>query len=283
MFHSAGRLCLFLAVAAVLGMGMSRDVKTASAQNEARWSLGGQISDTTKRDRYPFTFRRGDLVTARMNRLSGDLDPYLTIYHAYGRRLSYDDDGGGNQNALIQSIQIPEDGDYSLVARSWHDCCTGNYELIVTVYNPISDASNPDCSYESADGQCQCVAYFQHRFGVCPPSGRAADLANPGADGLTFLDKQGFHQVTNIPRAGNVVVIKPNRPHLTYGDGHVGVVETLPRLEDGYWVMSIRGANQLEACAPPCGSSESRCDNVSLWQNVRIKAWDDEDATFWTR
>lgn len=68
---------------------------------------------------FAFDARRDDLISARMNRVSGSLDPYLVLANAGLQELVADDDSGGGQNARIEGYRIPADGRYYLVARAF--------------------------------------------------------------------------------------------------------------------------------------------------------------------
>jgi len=66
---------------------------------------------------YPFRARRGDVISARLQRASGDLDPLLLLTDADGTVLAENDDEiEGGLNAAIDGFLIREDATYILVA-----------------------------------------------------------------------------------------------------------------------------------------------------------------------
>jgi hypothetical protein len=66
---------------------------------------------------YPFQARRGDVITLRLQRVSGDLDPMLILTDADGTVLAQNDDSGdGGLNAGIDGFLIRADGTYIVVA-----------------------------------------------------------------------------------------------------------------------------------------------------------------------
>ena len=67
---------------------------------------------------YTFRAQRGDLVTARMQRASGNLDPYLILTDSDGMVIAQNDDlpGSGSLDAAIEGVLIREDGIYVLAA-----------------------------------------------------------------------------------------------------------------------------------------------------------------------
>lgn len=73
------------------------------------------------------------IITVRMSRLSGELDPYLMLLDATGALLAEDDDSAGGNNALIENIRLSAPGNYAIVARSYGDDTTGEFELSVDI------------------------------------------------------------------------------------------------------------------------------------------------------
>lgn len=87
----------------------------------------GYIS-TSDRQCYNFDGAAGDIVTIRMNRLDGDLDPFVELWGDRGVLVS-DDDGGGNRNSLIKNFRLPTNGNYQLVASAYAGASSGRFEL----------------------------------------------------------------------------------------------------------------------------------------------------------
>lgn len=87
------------------------------------------LADSTRFDAWTFTGRRGDRVQITMR--SSAFDPYLIL----GRRVNgaeqtvrQDDDGGGGTDARI-SVELPADGDYTIVANAVRKEAVGAYAL----------------------------------------------------------------------------------------------------------------------------------------------------------
>ena len=76
--------------------------------------------------------KKDDLVGVQMNRISGSVDAFLAIADQNLQELVSDDDGGGGQNAKIDSFRIPEDGKYYIIATRADRATgttTGKYKL----------------------------------------------------------------------------------------------------------------------------------------------------------
>ncbi|GAB4522472.1 MAG: hypothetical protein OHK0046_35050 [Anaerolineae bacterium] len=93
------------------------------------------ITDLESRLIFQFRGAQGDLVNIRMERVSGDLDPYLTVTDNGGFVLASNDDVlGSGQNAEIQALVIPADGTYYVIATRYGEEAggsTGNFLLSI--------------------------------------------------------------------------------------------------------------------------------------------------------
>jgi hypothetical protein len=65
---------------------------------------------------YTFGAKRGDIVTIALNRTGGDLDPLVVLLDPRQQPLHEDDDSGPSNNALLESVIIPETGTYYILA-----------------------------------------------------------------------------------------------------------------------------------------------------------------------
>ena len=130
--------------------------------------------------------------------------------------------------------------------------------------NVVKASSSVDKASLSAP-KCQCVVYIKNKFKL---SGSAGQAKNMGP----FLQARGFVKLT-VPRPGEVIIMQPgfhvtdNAGHVaiivTDNAGHVAIIQTV--VDDGkYWIIKIRGANQ-----PGSKWTESNCNNVSYWSNIR--------------
>ena len=82
-------------------------------------TLSGLIDDRNVSEEYVFLGSAGDVIRVRMERASGDLDALVTLYDSDRKQIAFDDDSGGDKNALIQSFTLPRDGMYILVASRY--------------------------------------------------------------------------------------------------------------------------------------------------------------------
>jgi len=84
---------------------------------------------------YTFEGRAGEFISAEAVRVSGGVDPVLTLYAPSGAALAADDNSGGTQTARLWSVRLPGDALYSLQIAGQG---TGTYQLtLMTSSNPI--------------------------------------------------------------------------------------------------------------------------------------------------
>ncbi len=74
-------------------------------------SIEGSITAARPVARYQFSADAGDIVSLRMEKTSGDLDPFLSVYGPDSELIQQDDDSGGNRNAEI-NLTLPRAGSY---------------------------------------------------------------------------------------------------------------------------------------------------------------------------
>lgn len=79
-------------------------------------SVSGLIDDQNIAEEYVFFGQQGDVIRIKMERASGDLDSLVTLFDSDRKQIVFDDDGGGDQNALIDRFVLPADGMYLIVA-----------------------------------------------------------------------------------------------------------------------------------------------------------------------
>lgn len=122
---------IFLVLALLMSMLPGR-VPTISAEGgviASGQTVSGNIARSGQRDNWTFAGNQGDRVIIRMNARSGSgLDPYLELIAPSGTRETYNDDGGGGLNSLINNWQLRESGTYTIVARGYGSS-TGAYTL----------------------------------------------------------------------------------------------------------------------------------------------------------
>ncbi len=126
---STGRYILTVAEADNSGLGNAFETAAALNFND---TIEGEITSSNIQKYYTFEAKKDDLVSVQMNRISGSVDAFLVIADQNLQELVSDDDGGGGQNAKIDSFRIPEDGKYYIIAtRADRDAgtTTGKYKL----------------------------------------------------------------------------------------------------------------------------------------------------------
>ncbi|MFN8530656.1 MAG: pre-peptidase C-terminal domain-containing protein [Anaerolineae bacterium] len=81
-------------------------------------SVYNTITDMTPQVYYTFRAQRGDVITVRMQRISGDLDALLQVVNNQGFVIAENDDvvGSGSLDAQITALGIQDDGMYAIVA-----------------------------------------------------------------------------------------------------------------------------------------------------------------------
>ncbi|MEP6984937.1 MAG: PPC domain-containing protein, partial [Chloroflexota bacterium] len=110
---STGRYILTVAEADNSGLGNAFETAVALKVND---TAEGEITDTNFQKYYTFEAKKDDLIGVQMNRMSGSVDTLLAIADQNLQELVSDDDGGGGQNAKIDSFRVPEDGKYYIIA-----------------------------------------------------------------------------------------------------------------------------------------------------------------------
>ncbi|MFQ3567846.1 MAG: PPC domain-containing protein [Aggregatilineales bacterium] len=81
-------------------------------------SVINRITDSTPQLYYSFRANAGDVIAIQMQRVSGDLDPYLMLVNSRAFVIAENDDvpGSGSLDAAIQGYLIEEDGVYVIIA-----------------------------------------------------------------------------------------------------------------------------------------------------------------------
>jgi hypothetical protein len=113
-------------------------------------SIEGELSGEQFAQYYRFEARANDLVTIRMERLSGGVDAFLRLTDASGAELASNDDIEGSQNAAISEFLIPAAGTYVIVATRFQGeegQTTGRYRLTVESSGNIEDQMPDDVTF----------------------------------------------------------------------------------------------------------------------------------------
>jgi subtilisin len=95
-------------------------------------TLTGTIASGDPQDIYYFNGTGDQRIVVTMNRISGTLDPFLSIWDEEGNLLAFNDNGGGGVNARVNLLILPRTGRYRIVAGKAQGALTGGYQISVT-------------------------------------------------------------------------------------------------------------------------------------------------------
>lgn len=178
-------------------------------------TLSGSISPSTDRDHFFYNGQAGERLSLRMNRTSGNLDPYLELFDPLGTRVALNNNGGGNQNALINGYTLQQTGRYLLVARGVGG--TGGYQVQATrevvPLNPAPRITrlNPSSATATPIGSDFWVAI--HGSGFIPQSevrwNGSLRSKYYSSDRLMYMRVRGSDINFPAPRTASVTVRNP--------------------------------------------------------------------------
>jgi hypothetical protein len=92
-------------------------------------------SDGARYKIYTFSGQAGQYVSITMS--SADFDTYLILQDQSGNQLSYNDDGGGGTNSLIQWT-LGYAGQYRIIAKAYARDRYGNFQLMLSGGQPMA-------------------------------------------------------------------------------------------------------------------------------------------------
>ena len=124
VYHNKRRLDVYGAVCRLVSCD-SDDFRTIGLNQ----SLPGNISGGETSDYYYHEGSAGQRVSAYMNRTSGNLDPFLSVWDPRGSLIAYNNDGGAGTNALVNVLILPQTGRYRLHAGVARSGLTGGYQV----------------------------------------------------------------------------------------------------------------------------------------------------------
>jgi hypothetical protein len=90
-------------------------------------ATGSLLTGDSPEHVYTFQGAADEIITVEMNRVAGTLDPTLFLYAPDGQLLAMDDNSGGDSNARLLNIRLPEEGLYSIQAQG--EGLFGDYTL----------------------------------------------------------------------------------------------------------------------------------------------------------
>ena len=112
--HTKNRFFLLISILVFLMAGQ------IMAQSDETYT--GDIENDRDEDDYTIELDEGDSVIITAIAPDGsDLDTYLTLLNEDGDEVATDDDSGEGTNPALIRVQLPEDGEYSIVIEHYSD------------------------------------------------------------------------------------------------------------------------------------------------------------------
>ncbi len=112
------------------------DVNPGIPRLQYNTNARGTLDDTLPQEIHAFWGNRGDVISVRMNRASGTLDPVLELLDRQRRRILRDDSNGSGENAFIQDYRLDYTGVHYILASRYDGTAKrndtqGEYNLIL--------------------------------------------------------------------------------------------------------------------------------------------------------
>lgn len=79
--------------------------------------VGGRFTADEPEHVFTYDGMAGQIITLELSRLSGTLDPVLTLFDPEGNAMAMDDDSGNNTDARLSNIRLTQNGTYSVQAH----------------------------------------------------------------------------------------------------------------------------------------------------------------------
>jgi len=102
-------------------------------------TVGETLNSATTPHVYTYAGNANQYLTVNMTRVSGEIDPIVTLYAPDGLPMAFDSDSGGASNALIRGVRLPSDGLYTVQADGSGKI--GAYALTVEVADTFAPVS----------------------------------------------------------------------------------------------------------------------------------------------
>lgn len=138
-------------------------------------SVDGELTEDALEALYTFSGEQGQLVTITL--VSENFDAYLRLRDETGAELAANDDGAGSLNSRIGPFDLPENGEYTIVATSLSGSATGEFTL------SLETVTLQTVEYtQSVEGELTDEALTQtYRF-----TGQAGDVVTIGMESGDF-------------------------------------------------------------------------------------------------
>lgn len=141
--ETVGSFVLTVSEASNSGLGNSNLAPATIFVNQP---ITGTLNDRQPARYYTFEAQRDDIFTITLDRISGNLDPYLILANAGLQTMTEDDDGGAGRNARIQQFRVPAGGIYYIIAQRYdgeQGTTSGDYRLLLTYEGNAFDGIDP--------------------------------------------------------------------------------------------------------------------------------------------
>lgn len=114
---------------------------TFVGQIEDEETIGNELTADEPDHIYTFSGTTGEYVQVEMNRVSGEINPEITIYDPDGLALAFDDNSGdGGDGAIVRNLLLRADGLYSIQAGG--NQRAGSYSIRLLMY-PVAAPITP--------------------------------------------------------------------------------------------------------------------------------------------
>lgn len=128
------------------------------------------------RDRWSIGLQAGDVISIAVNRVDSDtFDPMVELVAPGGASIAFDDDGGGEKNALISNLTIEQTGLYIIHVASFGNGELGTYELRWTRGNIAPTVAAPTATSPAVSTPSPTVAIVT----VAPTFTRTPTVTQP--------------------------------------------------------------------------------------------------------
>ena len=148
--ETSGNFVLSLKESEKSGLGNTLETAQVLQYNE---SVENEITQNRYEQFYRFRATADDIITLRMDRVSGNLDAYVWVLDAGVFPVTLDDDSGSGKNARIANLRILKDGEYYIRATRYdgeEGSTLGRYQLT------LESAGN---AFESIVADAQPILY----------------------------------------------------------------------------------------------------------------------------
>lgn len=118
-------------------IGVSSDSGSALRYGD---SVYNTITDGSPEVYYTFRAARGDVISVKMQRASGDLDPALQIVNSDSLLLAQNDDSPGTLDAAVNGFIIRQDGVYVIIASRFGEAAGKSKGSFVLTLNSAAES-----------------------------------------------------------------------------------------------------------------------------------------------